>query len=734
MQSGDSTVLRSGPFVGLNENPQRIDPTRQVLDCLNVRFWDGEISRRAGIFSVSGRLDTYKVRAVDIWRDDGSAVFPVPDLRGYDLTVASLVDPFSTTSKKLFVGLAHPEFKVHFQVKVANAVASNLSGAVFNGSSWISQTLTDGTKVGSATMAQSGDVTASPTVWARGGDVAFLDPDLFWIMFFVSAGLTSGQALAAVYQLAPQAFIVRAIHGHDVPGRGPRTVLEWYGRSNLETRYYAWDGIGDWLDPLAVRDAARDYGDDPTGRAVPFGGHLVIPSPSGRAVFWDGADSFVRRLEALKGQDAREDVDGQETYLAAAPLGLHLENWNDRLVLANEPKMDPLQFALSVPNAAFAVVPIDARLGGGSLWRLRDVFHVPSRDGDRINGVAGLGDVLVLLTLDDLWLFDLASLKPSNSNAGCLAPRSVCKVDDRLFYLGDRAIWGFNGVAVTRVDGNGELDRTWDLVAWQSVETDAFAVIDPQAREYRLFLPVRGEIRERGTDLVVVVSTENGAICKDGRIPAFESQPAPYSVDPSSGLSLLSAAGIVRLASGERRCLVADVDALDRGRLYQYGLHDRDGESTGPNAYAYVVFAPVARGLERYEYKDIELDALQDGSWIEVHYIRDGQPFEQFLCSNLAGSPKGSAQGKTADGADGQIGAAMKLWSAAAWGQDPKEAFYERMKFSFREKARRGRILCWLPGGKRTGLSGVTFSPSCDARGAIRALRIHARTEPGEGA
>jgi hypothetical protein len=92
------------------------------------------------------------------------------------------------TEDYLYVGYGTKFNKITFNVGTVNAVASTLTGAYWNGSAWTSVTITDGTKSGTTTLAQNGDVTFTiPDDWEANTVNSI---ETYWIRLDVSVALT----------------------------------------------------------------------------------------------------------------------------------------------------------------------------------------------------------------------------------------------------------------------------------------------------------------------------------------------------------------------------------------------------------------------------------------------------------------------------------------------------------------------------------------------------------------
>lgn len=107
-----------------------------------------------------------------------------------------------TTTQYLFIGSDQPFNKASFTISVANDVDSTMSAKYWNGSSWATLSITDGTKSGSKTLAVTGDVTfTQPVDWQH--TAAATSPsgpavDLYWIMITVSVNLKGTTAASLI--------------------------------------------------------------------------------------------------------------------------------------------------------------------------------------------------------------------------------------------------------------------------------------------------------------------------------------------------------------------------------------------------------------------------------------------------------------------------------------------------------------------------------------------------------
>ncbi|MGE5617338.1 MAG: hypothetical protein ACM3UX_00215, partial [Candidatus Woesearchaeota archaeon] len=219
-------------------------------------------------------------------------------------------------------------------------------------------------------------------------------------------------------------------------------------------------------------------------------GHLVIAEPGGKLLDFDGYTLSL--LAAVAGIDAGVAA---ETYLSSPPGARFLAVWRDRLIAAGDPNA-PRLIGLSENKWATANIPDTAPIGGANVWPVRTNFDLTTEEGDIVVNVTVLADRLVVLGRTGVAVVDEDSVAPYARivarQHGCIAPRSVVNVGDRVFYLGEGAIYSFRGDGSQVI--SAPLSRTMsEVIDWDQAYK-AVAVNLRRAREYRIWVPVRGRL------------------------------------------------------------------------------------------------------------------------------------------------------------------------------------------------------------------------------------------------
>ena len=126
---------------------------------------------RGDYIGLNGWLDEYRVsKGVARWTAD----FTAP------------VRPYSTAARTWLVGSPRQVQGVKYYVSHANAVASTLSASEWQGYSWGSLSITDGTDTGGISMSKTGSATWTNTGLAK---LKFIDNRLlYWYQFSIDAG------------------------------------------------------------------------------------------------------------------------------------------------------------------------------------------------------------------------------------------------------------------------------------------------------------------------------------------------------------------------------------------------------------------------------------------------------------------------------------------------------------------------------------------------------------------
>jgi hypothetical protein len=409
-----------------------------------------------------------------------------------------------------------------------------------------------------------------------------------------------------------------------------------------------------------------------------FKGWTILSTPGEALLRFDGAT--VAALEAVQGADKASGLVGARSYLAAPPPARTLLMWRSRLVAIGRQTV-----GLSATSGDINI-PSSAPVGAPNVWPVRQNFDVLTRDGDEVMGGAIRGDQLVIFTRRGVILVDEDEVSPVarivSPTAGCVAPGSIQvggKEGSLVFYLSDGRVLAFDGNDCVDIS-SGPLRDTLQMVNW-ACASRAVSVHLASKNEYRIWLPVSGSTSNR---LCLIYNY----VRKAWRVAAGWYPWADESVQSANQPFDVTAACAI-LDPSDREILVTGDSS---GRLWIEDVNEDDAGSVFPAFFALDLLGQDERTVS---FGDIRLDALQDGSWLEVYGLPEGRRLEEELARQAASVALRSERAIKRSLREDHL-----TFDAAgcAWNVSPHIADPGSMVFSVRRNTTRFQPVVLMPG------------------------------------
>lgn len=734
----DSGEALYGGFDGVDESE---DGAKVVTESVNVCFDGKKMWRRRGR---SKLIDTNILTSFRLVYFTGSSVQTPED----NATIAALSDGDITTTAKTSVLAAAGDFiyigcpfrfsGVRITVTAATSTNTTMTASYWdrgNGAAlggWLGLAFTDGTSSGGFTLKQTGNVTwtaaaTASNTWTPGGvnGIASIDeqtnikfPDLFWVRIGANAGLT-GLSLSEVQTLLQATdqsirtepygmteFITRTgdryiVATHDYPGIFTADALQ---PTRSDCRVIAYDLSRGYGIPLRIpKSITHTVVPGTITSFVTFNGWLIGSLSNGRLFKWDG--TTAGELESKIGIDARNGVVGALSYLPQGARGTILETYRNRLMVAGNPD-SPLTFYASMEDNNISLIPPDATVGGPNVWPLNYVFNVPAQDGDKITGAKVINDRYVILTRNSTWVFDDASLKNTNADIGCVAPASVQKIDNSLFFLSEHGVIRSDGLNFDVI--SGPVQKTLDMCSVQAMR-QAVGIHHKNEGEYWLWLAIGGELQN------------SLAVVYDYRRNFWRILSGWYPWDTTARRGTNGSIHNVTAA-----CLVAGADTMKRvvtmdasGNMYE---EDTGYDDQGVHYPAYAALKELENKNLRLNFRAWNIDVECDGQWLEFYALNDGAIFGQEIDKRFANATlESEIVHKQALQQNTRGGPTQNIFSSGAWGDANTIPRLRRMLASFGRNMQKLRpVINWVSGQFSAG----SYINSVGARGAIQSIEF----------
>lgn len=589
MPDGRTTFTDLGPWKGDVEQPALCGPGA-FESSFNVSILDGEITKRKGRFQLNSTFTTYpSTVALQFGTQDFYLV--TPDLTTGKFNLATGVNigsvlgtGFGAANTTIWIGAPFPFSTVNFLMGNSNTTASVLSVGIWNGTTHVTPGgLTDNTVVSGKTLDQSASVYFTGAVGAWQPEQPIVNgvrlPRLYYWQVTTSAQVFAGTTIneltlemgpsivtgngganftatggqdrrtainGIVYMQLPSGER-QILVGMDEPFGGfARLFVYFWNRKNAvqgATGIQMNAGIfrAVLLPPSVARTGVGAY-----WRGVPYGGKLILTNGYTPPLVYDGVS--CEPLNALWGADS---VQGSRAY-TPAPTARFFAAYNSALYAAGiqgaprTVQRSENQNALNVFTGSE-----QEQVGGANYWPVGQDFDVSTGDATRpetseITGLGVVGGRLAILTRERSYLYDDSpELLALGGNSGCIAPSSFATVGDFGFYLGDRTVW-----KITAEGGLEQIGLPIDptlrsvLLSTQAIAV-AVAVISPAYHEYRLYVPVGGDDRNR---TCLVYDYLNNTWTRRGGIPpGAPNQLGGGGSDPYANLNTYFISSVARV-------------------------------------------------------------------------------------------------------------------------------------------------------------------------------------------
>jgi hypothetical protein len=727
----EKPILFSG-FQGLEQRQDKCDNSH-FIDSLNVECINGEVRRRPGRQKI---FNTATVIPSMVLYYDGTKYIDVTTAcTDGNTSTAAITSAWATGNEKLLVGLPFPYAGVNFTLSsfasTNNTVYANYHGATGStGDADIQfSPITDTTLVGGYSMKQNGTISWSYSYctliganrWAPGRYTGNFpsptNPHLYWTIF-ASLAMTGCNIADITCTLGTSLPLLGESRGaiefnardgsrylvssEEFPGRMTDTTTYYYNPIN---RVVYFDLGRAARVPIQV-PADMTIGDqDLSGIAsyAVFNGWLIGTTSSGSLWRFDG--TTCARLESMAGMDFQNGVVGAQGYLGFTPRGRCLEVYRNRLMVTRDPS-DPLKFYASIEDNNTFQIPANAPVGGPNVWPLRYVFRVPGRAGDSIQGAAVINDRYVILTRNQVWIFDDTAIRALNSDIGCIAPGSIQKIDNSIFFLSDTGVFATDGNDV--VELSQSIQDTLSTINWQGV-LDCVSAHDPVKKEYWLWVPINGE---RGNQIAIVYNYRS----KTWRIVSgWYPWDTVSRRDANSVVQRVTAACIATGTGSIKRLITFDAN----GNIWQENTGLDDDGSVYP---AYAVLPQVSVGEQYAAYREWYINADSDGQYLEGYSLGEGDRFDQEIDRKFASvATLSECIAKQLTTNNAVASQTQQTWGSLVSWPALNFAKTKKYKFSFgRNLSRMNPVLHWAPGT----FSGPAFTSQVPAKCAIAEVQI----------
>jgi hypothetical protein len=646
--SAGEQPLATSVFTGTEQRLPECDLSA-AQESFNVEFVNGAIRRRLGRQKV---FTSATIRPSGVYFIFGGVPGDVTDAATDGiLTVPISINLWNGANNGLAIGCPFRFNGINLVLQNALSVNTTINVRMMGrapGGTPINlgtpASITDGTAVGGFTLKQSGTISWAfsdwaTTNWGPGGleqqaitqfNLAFNAAELYWIQIFptnttgnggdvteASVTLTDKNGLSVMTESSGMTEFVTKngrrviVSTNNLPGQFNDSITAAYS----ENRVFSYDfGRGDIVPlrlPLNMRSLSAP--NRQTSYAT-FNGYLIGATPSGALWKYDGTSTSA--LESLPGMDVVNGVLGANGY-TAAPTGTMLEVYRNRLAVTGNYAY-PLQFQLSMEDNNVSQIPVNATVGGPNVWPLRYVFNVPGKQGDRIMGASVVNDRYCILTRNQLWVFDDTSLKLANSDIGCVATGSVCRVDNAVYFLSDIGVCMWDSVNISVI--SDPISETLNkMVNWRALDW-VTSVHDRARSEYWLWLPINGETRNQ---IAAIYNYKSKSWRISGGWYPFDT-----NTNRDAGPAIWSATAACSIQGATGRNIILSSDHTSA--LWQESTGYEDDGVPFP---AYAVFRPYgskAIGGENYStFRAWYLETDMDGAIIQGIQLGDGERFDQ---------------------------------------------------------------------------------------------------------
>lgn len=433
--------------------------------------------------------------------------------------------------------------------------------------------------------------------------------------------------------------------------------------------------------------------------------HTIMAEPGGkRLLAFDGEN--VIDLEPFDGLDKQSGLAGASSYLTVPPKASRVAVWRNRLVAGDGRTCG---ISASIGDAA---VPADAPVGPANVWPVRTNFDVLTRQGDHIQNIALIGDRLAVFTRGGAAVVNEDDLSPILSirdrKYGCIAPGSVVECAGEVFYLTDGMVVSFDGDTVKDVSSE-PLAYTLRLVDW-AIASRAIAVHYARRNEYRIWLPTKGDTKNR---LCLIFNY----VKRKWRV--YAGGPWASWGNPASESSGYDVTAACTMITGDNREILVTGDST--GNLW---LEDAPISMDG--AYmpvGYFLLPPLGQDERVIHWGGVRLDAIFDGSFLEVWAMFDGVRHEEELARWVAHDTMRASRVKRRalrnDHATFDQGA---TWDTDRFVGAPGSVYFS----TDRRKSTRMQVAVVMPGSSWEVVNNVEDP----ARGGVRSLEIAMREMP----
>lgn len=722
----DGKVNLFANWKGIEERPQLADNTT-VQQGFNVDFIDGTICRRKGRTLLMSPT-SFKPSVV-LWQSGGTTWTDVTAAcTDGDPTTAAITGAFNSANA-LVIGAPFRFTGISFTLTSGNntnvtttSVLPSDYTVVFN-SSFV---ITDTTIVASKSFAQSGTITWAASGWSSGsgwspgtgpidpitagGDKLNISRNLYYVtitssnsvnvniseislLFTGSDGirlLGDSSGMSEFVTRSGDRYIVSvnsipSVNNDSHLGLPPDVKVLSY---DLTTGTTSTVYIGPYGRKGTRRSAKTSF--------VTFNGFLIGSTPVGKLWKYDGTSSG--ELEAMAGNDYINGVVGARGYLNTAPLGKYLDVYHSKLMVAGSP-VTPLTFYASMPDNDINNIPGAATVGGPNVWPIDTTYTIQTKEGDYITGTGVVNDRYVIFTRAQTWVFDETSLRLANGDVGCIAPGSVQRIDENIFFLSERGVFTHDSVNAKLI--SGPIEQTLGtMVNWKAVENSATSAHYASKGEYWLWLPINGDWQNK---IAVVFNY----IKQYWRIVGGW---YPFDTNARIGTNFhgVSAACQALGSDGRRKLLSIN----QNGDLYQ--------EDTGydDNGFIYPAYAVLhqlsswsnflaqsasAFGENYVMFREWYVNVTMDGGWLECIPLEDGERFDQELDRHLNGVALNSEWAQKQSFVQNAVSSnqtQLNYGTVAGWPVNTPWSQPKKVKFSFRRNVTKIQPVLHWPGGQ----------------------------------
>jgi len=408
----------------------------------------------------------------------------------------------------LYLGFTLPICELVFDITAANAVVSTRSVAYFGTAGWTALTLTLDETVASGTKPfgvvgtglQVAWSSASATDWqpsyppaatAAALPPVYANQKLYWIYFGFSAALTVTTAISKIraqwtLSSAGVALGANGFYQWRTPGGERLLIIGLDDRDSGIARLFVYDRINKTFVPIAIpSDCAR----------------------SGPNASWSFAAIATAGLALCNGycflyitsDDPYTAKPFKPVLLDAASSQKNTPPSAADYVLEYEGRLIALKDNTAYISCAYGDIfafdlRAEAPLGGCNCFYNFATFQILDPTGGGITGAAQVGLTLVIFTARTTWAITSidtwtgpSSCRCIDKSVGCIAPRSICAVDQSaILFLGPGGVYVNDGTSNTLVSQG--VQKTIGKLN-QFALRGAVGELYQRRHQYRLFVP-----------------------------------------------------------------------------------------------------------------------------------------------------------------------------------------------------------------------------------------------------